>query len=83
MWGAPLDHELQEWKRVVPGNIIKVESENFIPADLLILKTSDAKGGCYVETKNLDGETNLKTKMAEKELQNMFNSHQDLSNIDG
>ena len=39
-----------------------------IPADLLILNTSDVKGAAYVETKNLDGETNLKIKSANKEL---------------
>jgi phospholipid-transporting ATPase len=61
-----------EWKRIVPGNIIKVESEQFIPADLLILTTSEEKGGCYVETKNLDGETNLKTKNADKDLHAIF-----------
>ena len=33
-----------------------------VPADILIVKTSDAKGKCYIETKNLDGETNLKIK---------------------
>ena len=27
-----------------------------------VLASSDAKGACYVETKGLDGETNLKTK---------------------
>lgn len=39
-----------------------------MPADLLILKNSGQDGLCYVETKNLDGETNLKYKVAVKEL---------------
>jgi magnesium-transporting ATPase (P-type) len=33
---------------------------------MLIIATSDKKGWCYIETKNLDGETNKKIKMAEK-----------------
>jgi L-serine dehydratase len=38
----------------------------------LILSTSDIKGTCFVETKNLDGETNLKIKNAETTIPNCF-----------
>lgn len=31
---------------------------------MLILNTSEKKGICFIETKNLDGETNLKHKSA-------------------
>lgn len=31
-------------------------------ADILVLEIADSKKECYVETKNLDGETNLKIK---------------------
>ena len=47
------------------------------------MHTPDEKGGCYVETKNLDGETNLKTKHAEKELQKKFKSESDLKSMNG
>lgn len=33
-----------------------------IPADVILLRSSDPKGSVFVETKNLDGETNLKPK---------------------
>lgn len=39
---------------------------------MLILHSSEPKGACYIETKNLDGETNLKHKMACKETVKIF-----------
>ncbi len=35
---------------------------------MLIIATSDKKGRCYIETKNLDGETNKKLKMVEQKM---------------
>lgn len=35
---------------------------------MILVQSSDAKGVCYIETKNLDGETNLKHKTAVKAL---------------
>lgn len=44
-----------------------------MPADLLLIKTNEAKGNCFIETKNLDGETNLKHKGANKDIMFDFN----------
>ena len=49
------------------GRILKVNEGEQFPADLIILNSSGAKGICYIETKNLDGETNLKHRQALKE----------------
>ena len=38
--------------------------DEYFPADLLLLGTSHAEGMCYIETMNLDGETNLKVRTA-------------------
>ena len=46
--------------------IVQVKSDEFFPADIVLCRSSEAKGLCYVETKNLDGETNLKHKVAHK-----------------
>ena len=43
-----------------------------MPADIIILKASGPKGTGFVETKNLDGETNLKIKQTHKGLQELF-----------
>ena len=52
------------WKNVQVGDFVRIYNEDQIPADIVILSTSDPDGACYVETKNLDGETNLKVRQA-------------------
>lgn len=52
----------RRWKDISVGDIIRVRANEEIPADLVLISCSDIEGNCYVETKNLDGETNLKTK---------------------
>lgn len=52
------------WKNVRVGDFILLRSDDPIPADIVVLSTSDSDGACYVETKNLDGETNLKVRHA-------------------
>jgi len=37
-----------------------VKEDQYFPADLILIKSSDKKGLSFVETKSLDGETNLK-----------------------
>ncbi|KAJ7530962.1 hypothetical protein O6H91_14G026500 [Diphasiastrum complanatum] len=52
----------REWKKLRVGDVVMVEKDNFFPSDLLMLSSSYPDGICYVETMNLDGETNLKLK---------------------
>ena len=50
------------WKNVQVGDFVRIYNNDQIPADIAILSTAHSDGICYVETKNLDGETNLKVR---------------------
>lgn len=53
----------KKWRDVKVGDVIMVKESEYLPVDLIILRTS-ADNVCFIETKNLDGETNLKHKSA-------------------
>lgn len=53
-----------EWSNLKVGDIVKVEKDCFFPADLILLSSNYEEAICYVETMNLDGETNLKLKQS-------------------
>ncbi|VDN40434.1 unnamed protein product [Gongylonema pulchrum] len=48
------------WQHVIVGDFIHVSLDEVIPADILLIRSSDPDGVCFVETSNLDGETSLK-----------------------
>ncbi|KAL1964982.1 hypothetical protein VTN77DRAFT_6182 [Rasamsonia byssochlamydoides] len=70
------------WLDVAVGDIVRVESEEPFPADLVLLASSEPEGLCYIETANLDGETNLKVKQAIPETAHLVNPS-DLSRLTG
>lgn len=56
------------WKQIKVGDFILLKNNDRIPADVVIIASSELDSTCYIETKNLDGETNLKIKRGVKEL---------------
>ncbi|KAK6355385.1 hypothetical protein TWF696_004492 [Orbilia brochopaga] len=61
---SPAKFKRDNWKNVQVGDWVRIYNNEEVPADVVILATSDSDGACYVETKNLDGETNLKARHA-------------------
>ena len=55
------------------GDFVKLRSDESIPADILLLNTSDTNSVCHIETANLDGETNLKQREVVKGLNMVSN----------
>ncbi|KAF2222598.1 putative phospholipid-transporting ATPase [Elsinoe ampelina] len=71
-----------KWFKVAVGDIVRVESEEPFPADIVLMASSEPEGLCYIETANLDGETNLKIKQAIPETANMV-GQADLARLGG
>lgn len=76
-----------KWRDVVVGDVLKVMRGEVFPADLVFLSahTSDgtAPEACYVQTAQLDGETNLKLKKAVAETAEHFESTKDCADFRG
>ncbi len=80
--------EMTNWSALQVGDFVKIVSREQIPADLLILGVSEdpglpPRGQCYVETKQLDGETNLKLRLAMPNTMASIKSEADLVNLRG
>ncbi|GLI58430.1 hypothetical protein VaNZ11_000135 [Volvox africanus] len=65
------EYATRTWKDVRVGDILIVTKDQQFPADLLFLTSETEEGTCYIETMNLDGETNLKIKKAPDETKDL------------
>jgi phospholipid-translocating ATPase len=46
------------------GDFIVVEKDQRVPADLVLIRTTERSGACFVRTDQLDGETDWKLRLA-------------------
>ncbi|KAK3239287.1 hypothetical protein CYMTET_50774 [Cymbomonas tetramitiformis] len=63
----------RKWKQLRVGEVVRVRKDESFPADLFLLSSTNESDLCYIETKNLDGETNLKMKKAISEITGFVN----------
>lgn len=56
--------ELVPSSKLRVGDIIIVEKDERVPADLVLMRTSDKSGAVFVRTDQLDGETDWKLRLA-------------------
>ena len=74
-----------KWADIIIGDFIHLKSRELIPSDCIIISVAEKidppTGICYVETKSLDGETNLKIKNAIPCTMKKVRNSQDISSI--
>jgi phospholipid-transporting ATPase len=68
------DFRSKVWKKIEAGEVVKIFADETIPADMVLLGTSDPSGLAYIQTMNLDGESNLKTRYAKQETASVVSS---------
>lgn len=58
------------------GDLIIVDKDERVPADLVLLRTSESSGSVFVRTDQLDGETDWKLRLAVPTTQKLATDHQ-------
>jgi P-type E1-E2 ATPase len=56
--------ESTQHQNLAVGHILKLDNNQPVPADCVVLSTGEEHGMCYISTESLDGEQNLKPKLA-------------------
>ncbi|THW92302.1 phospholipid-translocating P-type ATPase [Aureobasidium pullulans] len=61
---GPIHWAKTKWQNLQVGDIVRLERDEPVPADMVLLSSKGTNGIAYIETMALDGETNLKSKQA-------------------
>lgn len=73
----------ERWSGIQVGDVIRMDNNQFVAADILLLTTSEPNGLCYIETAELDGETNLKCRQCLPETADMGQDDALIAAFDG
>uniref|UniRef100_A0A673YFE5 Phospholipid-transporting ATPase n=1 Tax=Salmo trutta TaxID=8032 RepID=A0A673YFE5_SALTR len=74
--------QVSKWMNIHVGDVVRLKKNDHIPADILLLSSSNPNSLCYVETAELDGETNLKFKMGLKATDERLQEEHQLAQFD-
>jgi phospholipid-transporting ATPase len=77
------EFETRKWEDLKIGEIVKVKENEYFPADIVLINSSEPEGLALIETKNLDGETNLKHKSSNGKLAEKVKIESDIKNLSG
>jgi len=74
----PSDHDSTSVESAVITEMLQVivEKDQRVPADLVLLRTTERSGACFVRTDQLDGETDWKLRLAVPATQKLESDHQ-------
>ncbi|CAF0920378.1 unnamed protein product [Didymodactylos carnosus] len=70
------------WAKIKVGDMIKLSNNDFVTADLVLISTSEPNGLCFIETSELDGETNLKVRQSLEETCDLKDNIEELAKFD-
>ncbi|KAF8636096.1 hypothetical protein AX17_003801 [Amanita inopinata Kibby_2008] len=62
------------------GDLVRLEKNQRVPADMVLLHTSETSGTCFIRTDQLDGETDWKLRVAVPECQKL--AEEDIVRLD-